>query len=292
MFGRIRTHLSYANVAATMALVFALTGGAVAASSHSGGSNGNSFIKASASVASTQAHAVVAKKKSSSKGGARGPAGPKGATGAAGPAGPAGPTGATGATGAAGPAGSAGVAGANGEKGEKGETGPAGAAGETGPEGVCSTTDCTLPVGASETGTWITHAEAPEGSSVGSTAFAPISFPIRLPKPIVIGKAYHFTQAQTEKEEFEVGGKPTGCKLANKNVEEPEATIKGTLCIFTAESEETSWPDAWKYEDMNSPNYSNVDAAGPTGTVMLFGENNDKEALNVLARGTWAVTAE
>jgi len=37
MFHSIRKHLSYANVAATMALVFALTGGAVAASSHGGG---------------------------------------------------------------------------------------------------------------------------------------------------------------------------------------------------------------------------------------------------------------
>jgi hypothetical protein len=43
MFQSIRKHLSYSNVAATLALVFALTGGAFAATSHSGGRGGLSW---------------------------------------------------------------------------------------------------------------------------------------------------------------------------------------------------------------------------------------------------------
>ncbi len=119
MFSAIRTHLSYANVAATMALVFALTGGAFAATSHPGGSS--TGFKASASVTPI---ASAAKKKS--KAPARGPAGPRGATG---PAGPAGAKGETGQAGGTGPQGNAGTNGSNGENGKEGTPGKEGKAG-------------------------------------------------------------------------------------------------------------------------------------------------------------------
>jgi hypothetical protein len=112
MFQSIRKHLSYSNVAATIALVFALTGGAFAATNPGGSSHAT--LTASA-----------AKKKSTPKG-PRGPAGPKGATGATGAAGPAGATGPGGAQGPQGPAGS------NGSNGEKGEQGTPGAKGTNG----------------------------------------------------------------------------------------------------------------------------------------------------------------
>jgi hypothetical protein len=116
MFQKLRNHLSYANVAATMALVFALTGGAVAATSHSGG---GSPSKATASVAHGTILATTAKKKAKAKAPARGPAGPAGKNGTNGAPGA---TGSAGATGPGGPQGPAGT-GTQGEKGLQGEPG-------------------------------------------------------------------------------------------------------------------------------------------------------------------------
>ena len=92
----MRRRLSYANVTATLALVFAMSGGAMAA---------NHYL-----INSTKQINPKVLKKLTGKAGAPGA------------------TGATGATGAVGPAGSPGTAGAKGEKGEtglKGETGEA-----------------------------------------------------------------------------------------------------------------------------------------------------------------------
>jgi hypothetical protein len=87
-------------VAATLALVFSMSGGALAA---------NHYL-----ISSTkQINPKVLKK-------LKGNAGPKGATGAAGVTGAAGPTGATGATGAAGAAGPTGPTGATGPEGKEG----------------------------------------------------------------------------------------------------------------------------------------------------------------------------
>jgi hypothetical protein len=83
----MRRRLSYANVVATLALVFAMSGGALAA---------NHYL-----INSTKQ--INPKVLKSLKGNA-GKAGANGATGAAGATGPAGSTGATGATGAAGSA--------------------------------------------------------------------------------------------------------------------------------------------------------------------------------------------
>jgi hypothetical protein len=91
----MRRHLSYANVAATLALVFAMSGGALAA---------NHYLINSANQISPK----VLKK-------LKGGTGKTGASGAAG---------ATGATGAQGPGGKEGTPGKEGLKGEKGEPGP------------------------------------------------------------------------------------------------------------------------------------------------------------------------
>jgi len=96
-----RKGLTYANVAMTLALVFAMTGGAFALS------GGNTGLHATA--------AVTRKGKSTKAGkGVRGPAGPRGATG---------PAGAVGAAGPAGPQGPQGVPGANGKDGTNGTNG-------------------------------------------------------------------------------------------------------------------------------------------------------------------------
>jgi hypothetical protein len=86
----MRRRFSYANVAATLALVMSMTGGALAA---------NHYL-----ISSTkQIKPSVLKKLK----GASGKAGPAGATGPSGPAGPTGPAGATGGPGPQGVAGSA-----------------------------------------------------------------------------------------------------------------------------------------------------------------------------------------
>jgi hypothetical protein len=101
MLRPFRSRLTYANVVATLALVFAMTGGAVAA--------GHYLITSTKQISPK----VLASLK-----GAKGTSGPAGAVGPAGPGGP------------------AGTAAAKGERGEKGEAGPAGERGEAGVTGA------------------------------------------------------------------------------------------------------------------------------------------------------------
>src|SRR6188472_2090585 len=94
MFSTLRNRFGIPGVISVIALVFAMFGGAYAASNSSGGGKATASAKAK-----------------------KGPRGPKGATGPAGPAGPAGPTGAKG---------DAGAPGANGTNGAPGTPGAAG----------------------------------------------------------------------------------------------------------------------------------------------------------------------
>src|SRR5258708_3809286 len=105
MMRRIWARMTYANVAATLALVFAMGGSAVAAS-----------------------HYLITSKKQISPKVVKELSGKQGAAGAAGAAGP------SGAQGAQGPQGTAGANGLVGEKGERGEIGPSG--GEKGEQGI------------------------------------------------------------------------------------------------------------------------------------------------------------
>lgn len=117
----LRSRLTYANVIATVAMVFAMTGGAYAAS--------KILITSTKQIKPN----VLAQLK--------GKAGPAGAAGAQGPAGPAGPQG---------------PAGANGKDGAPGAAGGQGPAGPTGPQGAPGTTGFTetLPKGQTEKGAW------------------------------------------------------------------------------------------------------------------------------------------
>jgi hypothetical protein len=173
-FSVVRGRLSYANVVATLALVFAMSGGAAYAASH--------FL-----ITSTKQikPSVLAQLK-----GRAGPAGPAGAAGVAGAVGPAGPAG-TGAQGPAGPQGSVGPAGAEGEQGPKGEQG------EPGPEG---TIGATLSAGKSERGTFV--AAGLVKTPFGEVGVASISFVVPLPE----APAVHYVPNGTPE-----GSDPEGC---------------------------------------------------------------------------------
>ena len=108
----MRRHLTYANVAATLALVFAMSGGALAATHYV--------------ITSTKQIKPSVLKELKGKAGVTGPAGatgPGGANGQAGAAGPQGPGGATGPGGGAGPTGAPGATGAAGPPGPPGPPG-------------------------------------------------------------------------------------------------------------------------------------------------------------------------
>jgi hypothetical protein len=137
---RKRIHVSPATAIATLALVFAMTGGAYAA---------NKFL-----ITSTKQISPKVLKALKGAKGANGANGANGAQGATGPAGATGPGGATGPAGA-------------------GVTGPAGATGATGAQGVPGTTGFTetLPKEKTEIGDWSIGQVASESLQFDSVSF-------------------------------------------------------------------------------------------------------------------------
>jgi Collagen triple helix repeat (20 copies) len=208
MFSTIRKHLNPTTVVAFVALIFAMTGGAFAAT---GGSGSSSPAKATAST--TLATAAKSKAKPKTKAGPRGPAGPAGKNGANGATGPAGPQGAAGSTG---PAGAKGETGPAGGAGAKGETGAAGA---NGAPGSPWTAGGTLPSEKTEKGTWTITVPPPVEIGPGFTNSidrAPISF--NIPLETAPTGVY-----------LKIGEKLTGCQ---GTAEEPTAE-PGYLCVYT-----------------------------------------------------------
>jgi hypothetical protein len=125
---RFRFRPTYSNAVATLALFFALAGGAWAATQLPKESVGTAQLK---NGAVTPGKLSAEAKKGST--GARGQAGPQGALG---PRGTEGPRGENGAEGATGPQGIRGATGANGATGQRGEPGEEGARGERGERGL------------------------------------------------------------------------------------------------------------------------------------------------------------
>jgi hypothetical protein len=159
MLSKFRRQVNASTVIASLALVFAMTGGAYAA---------NHYLITNTSQIKPSVLKKIAKSFQRT--------GPAGAQGLPGANGTDGKNGAPGATGAQGPKGETGATGAQGSKGATGATGaqgPKGETGATGPVGAINT-EGPLPSGKSETGLW----NLP--STVRAENVLSISFPIPL----------------------------------------------------------------------------------------------------------------
>jgi hypothetical protein len=257
---RRRLRLTPSMVIATVALVFAMSGGAYAA----------------------QKYLITSTKQISPKvlKSLQGKAGAKGANGAAGPAGPAGSAGAVGAgtAGAQGPAGPAGPAGPQGATGPKGETGTAGAKGEKGATGETGFTN-TLPAGKTETGTWSVY-EADE-ADYHEFPYA-VSFPIPLAKSVT---AVYLNSSETASE-----AGTDGCKWEQRNADATPEAPAGTLCVFTQNDESENASFGGLITTPGEP--EGFGKAGPAGAYLWFTLSGSTEApAKLQMSGTWAVTA-
>jgi hypothetical protein len=281
MFKRLRKRLTYANVAMTLALVFAMSGGAYAA--------GKYLITSTKQIKPS----VLASLK--------GKAGPAGKEGPAGAAGKEGPAGKEGAAGKEGKAGANGVNGVNGEgvtsaalkAGEEGcaeggskftvagktTTACGGERGPKGPEGSPWTDKGVLPSEATETGSVVV-----QSSSAETEVFVPISFTIPLKTAPTEG--YFVSKEEQKKENSKKD--PAGCTVGT--VEGSAANpiaAPGNLCVYESTASPT-FPGEFTLSLFFSPNEENVYAPGKTGAVMLI----RAKAAGEFMLGSWAVTAE
>jgi hypothetical protein len=258
---RKRMHLTPSTVIATLALVFAMTGGAYAAK-----------------------HYLITSTKQIS------PKVLKALKGANGKAGAAGANGVNGAQGAQGTAGANGKDGANGSNGKDGVSVTAGAASgvecpsggvkytsASGANAVCNGTTGfteTLPSEKTEMGTW-------GGVTLGSSGYlvTTISFPIPL-KEALSSTRVHFVTV----EDVKTSKIPTGC---GGSLEEPKAE-PGNLCVFEGGPGEAfsggvgiDLPGPGGGSEPEQP------GAGTTGALLI----GLTESGHPIVHGTFAVTA-
>jgi hypothetical protein len=255
MFSRILKRVNYANVAATLAVLFAMTGGALAASKY--------VITSTKQIKPS----VLAQIKG--KNGAPGKDGAPGAQGPAGLAGAQGTKGANGSNGVNGSNGTDGKAGTTGPKGTTGANGVTGASGATGPTGQSGFTEV-LPSGKTETGVWSASRKNLIEEEIISI---PVSFPI--PLSSASPKAFIFNHADTAAENFGT----SGCA---GTLTKPTAP-KGVLCIYTG-------PE-FLHETEVRPIHGIDGTAGygTSGAILEFKAEANSGIAE--ASGTWAVTA-
>lgn len=260
MLSGIGKRFSYANVVVTLALVFAMSGGAYAAGKY-------------VVVSTKQISPKVLKQLS-------GKVGPTGKTGPGGPAGSPGPGGPTGSTGPTGPAGAKGEAGVEGKAGTNGESASVKKLDETvsqcnklggsefkvgggPPSYACNGASAykPLPAGKTETGVWgiSTHKAGPVRQA--------FSFPIPLSAPISEDQIEVIKPKEEGKEHAEE---------CPGTLENPEAKA-GYLCLYSELLETESVGDA---------------ATRSSGVILVFFINSEvTTGFGTSAEGTWAVTA-
>lgn len=268
MLTRTRRRLTYANVMATLALFFAMGGGALAASHY--------LITSTAQISPKVLKQLKGK---SGKNGAPGAQGPQGAQGASGPQGKEGPAG-------------------KGERGEPGEPGSPGANGTsvtstklsagnatckeggsefTAAEGrktyACNGSPWTaggkLPAGSTETGAWSMV------SPPNVDARFAVSFSIPL-KSALGESAVHYVAAN---------GNGTTCP---GSAAQPEAE-PGNLCIYQETA--TSAPAAdyiFPASGEELSPFAESQGAGTSGAIVILAKQNETEEL--AATGSWAVS--
>lgn len=270
MISAVRKRMTYANVAVTVAVVFAMSGGAYAASR----------------VLITNINQIKPSVRAKLKGkaGPAGPQGPAGAQGAAGPQGPAGAGGAKGENGAAGANGANGVSVTSKEL-KKGEGGCAEGGSEftsasgkasacNGKEGSPWTAGGVLPFGKSETGNWV---GGPVHTTNGEVITSSISFPIPL-KEHLIEKHVHFILPNESA--------PAGC---SGTVSEKPAAEPGNLCVFVFFEEGLGLePGEPNYTSLSVEERSAEHAASRSGTVIAAAVGFGVKSAQ--AYGVWVVS--
>jgi Collagen triple helix repeat (20 copies) len=264
MLKAIRTHMNATTILATVALVFAMTGGAYAAKKYL--------------ITSTKQISPSVLKQLQGKAGAGGAPGAAGAQGAQGPAGPAGPAGSGGAKGETGPAGAKGERGATGATGASGASGAKGATGATGASGATGFTS-TLPSGKTETGTWAVPNVAYEGTA--GVEDVPISFSIPLAETsehvVILTKQETVESTTTPKE---------GCEYEVANPAAMPVAPAGTLCVFTVTEE------AGTVVGIVAPTPNEADRV--TGAFVRVADSEGfgtpEELAQYKLNGVWAVT--
>lgn len=292
MLSAIRKRMSYANVVATLALFFALSGGAAYAASH--------YLITSTKQIKPSVLASL-----------KGKAGPRGT---AGPAGPAGPQGAAGAAGAKGENGAAGGQGPQGNNGtsattksftgvkkvgsEECKAGGVEVTSVSGVSLVCDGTNGktgftkTLPEGETETGTWALGSF--EAAAVSGVVQVPVSFAIPLSSAlpgeecgdvvddhVAAGcKVHYINHAGKEvilNESFEYKEFESTACLGNAATPTAEP---GNLCVYAgAESNVTAVSGR-----IYNPSTTEGGAATAGAFIAVIVDANGAEAF-----GTWAV---
>ena len=276
MFSYVRRHVSFVNIVAVIALVFAMTGGALAAKKY--------LITSTSQIKPSVLKSLQGKAGPAGAAGLQGPAGAAGPQGPPGSNGTNGENGANGTPGSSGPKGATGKPGAEGEPGPKGPTGPAGTtgpAGATGPEGVCSKANCTLPSGVTETGVWsVAQYNLPKSKIA---PFVAISFPVRLAEASPEKHAFFFNAEETEEIDEGTLISPSGCK---GTLAEPQAP-KGILCVYTESQNNLGTA---KFSLFGAPSLSTGGAQYSKNGAYLFFETTAEPA-QLEEWGVWAVTA-
>jgi hypothetical protein len=281
MFSWIRRRFNYANVTATLALFFAMTGGALAASHY--------LITSPKQIKPSVLSALKGK---------AGPAGATGANGANGVAGPQGPQG---------PEGKAGSNGSNGVSPEgvafsgaqhgcsaaggvefKGASTAYACNGKNGANGTTGFTE-TLPPEKTETGKWYVAAA---GSVEAQQMGVAISFPIPLKAPLSgSGCAKKEEPCQVHyvsQTELGAGQTPSACP---GTPEEPRAE-PGNLCVYERTAENAG-PDVDR-KVFIGPGFGDFvlgrQGALQSGAVLIVFPGEESSNIH-MAEGSWAVTA-